>query len=98
MERPGYVYIMASDRNGTLYLGVTSNLPQRVLQHREGVVAGFTRKHRCHRLVWFEAHESIESARQRELRMKEWKRAWKLREIEGLNPDWDDLYDRIALP
>ena len=98
MERPGYVYIMASDRNGTLYLGVTSNLAQRVLQHREGVVAGFTRKYRCHRLVWFEAHESIESARQRELRMKEWKRAWKLREIEGLNPDWDDLYDRIALP
>ncbi|MCT8001508.1 GIY-YIG nuclease family protein [Sphingomonas sanguinis] len=98
MERPGYVYIMASDRNGTLYLGVTSNLAQRVLQHREGVVTGFTRKHRCHRLVWFEAHESIESARQRELRMKEWKRAWKLREIEGLNPDWDDLYDRIALP
>ncbi|MDQ1229550.1 GIY-YIG nuclease family protein [Sphingomonas sp. SORGH_AS_0879] len=98
MERPGYVYIMASDRNGTIYLGVTSNLAQRVLQHREGVVDGFTRKHRCHRLVWFEAHESIESARQRELRMKEWKRAWKLREIEGLNPDWDDLYDRIALP
>ena len=98
MERPGYVYIMVSDRNGTIYLGVTSNLAQRVLQHREGVVDGFTRKHRCHRLVWFEAHESIESARQRELRMKEWKRAWKLREIEGLNPDWDDLYDRIALP
>ncbi len=98
MERPGYVYIMASDRNGTIYLGVTSTLAQRVLQHREGVVDGFTRKHRCHRLVWFEAHESIESARQRELRMKEWKRAWKLREIEGLNPDWDDLYDRIALP
>jgi len=98
MNKPGFVYIMASQPNGTIYLGVTSDLPKRVAEHRDGIVPGFTKKHRCHRLVWYEAHDSIEAARQRELRMKEWKRAWKLREIEGENPDWDDLYDRIALP
>jgi putative endonuclease len=62
------------------------------------VVDGFTKKHGCHTLVWYEAHDDWEASRQRELQMKEWKRAWKLREIEGLNPNWDDLYDRIALP
>lgn len=98
MEKAGFVYIMASRRNGTIYIGVTSDLPKRVWEHRNDIIEGFTKKYRCHSLVWFEAHDSIESARQRELQMKEWKRAWKLREIEGLNPDWEDLYDRIALP
>ena len=98
IEAQAFVYIMASGRNGTIYIGSTTNLPRRVWEHRNGVVAGFTREHRCHRLVWYEAHDSWEAARQRELRMKNWKRLWKLREIEGLNPDWDDLYDRIALP
>ncbi|MGK6321802.1 GIY-YIG nuclease family protein [Sphingomonas sp. DT-51] len=98
MEKAGFVYIMASGRNGTIYIGVTSDLPRRIWEHRSGVIGGFTKKHYCHRLVWYEAHESIEAARHRELQMKEWKRAWKLREIEGLNPDWDDLYDRIASP
>ena len=98
MTTPGFVYIMASQRNGTIYIGVTSDLAKRVSEHREGIVSGFTKKHRCRLLVWYEAHDSIEAARQRELRMKEWKRAWKLREIEGGNPDWDDLYDRIAQP
>jgi len=98
MDKPGFVYIMASQRNGTIYLGVTSDLAKRVTEHRQAIVPGFTKKHRCHLLVWYEAHDSIEAARQRELRMKEWKRAWKLREIEGANPDWDDLYDRIAQP
>ncbi|MBB4155002.1 putative endonuclease [Sphingomonas jinjuensis] len=98
MMTSGYVYIMASGRNGTIYLGVTSNLAKRVWEHRNGVVGGFTKKYGCKSLVWYEAHGSIKSARQRELQMKEWKRAWKLREIEGLNPDWEDLYDRIALP
>ena len=97
MVKPGYVYIMASGRNGTIYIGVTSNLLQRVVQHRTGAIDGFTKDYGCHTLVWYEAHDSIEAARQRELRMKEWKRDWKLREIEGFNPDWDDLYDRIAL-
>lgn len=66
------------------------------MEHRNGITKGFTKKYGCKFLVWYEVHDSIESARQRELRMKEWKRAWKLREIEGFNPGWDDLYDRIA--
>ena len=89
---------MASRRNGTLYLGVTSDLPKRAWEHRNGVVEGFTKKYGCKLLVWYQTFDSLESARQRELQMKEWKRAWKVREIEGLNPDWDDLYDRIAQP
>jgi putative endonuclease len=89
---------MASARNGTLYLGSTVNLPKRVWEHRSGVVDGFTNKYGCKLLVWYEVVGSWEAARQRELQMKEWKRAWKVREIEGLNPAWDDLYDRIAQP
>lgn len=96
MEKAGLVYIIASARNGTIYIGVTSDLPKRIWEHRNGVIGGFTKK--CHRLVWYEAHDSIDAARHRELQMKEWKRAWKLREIEGLNPEWVDLYDRIARP
>ncbi|RYE53713.1 MAG: GIY-YIG nuclease family protein [Hyphomicrobiales bacterium] len=96
MEKRGFVYIVASGRNGTIYLGSTSNLPQRIWQHRNGVTDGFTKEHGCHRLVWFEVYDSLEEARLRELRMKEWKRGWKLREIEGANPDWDDLYPQIA--
>ncbi|OYY67192.1 GIY-YIG nuclease family protein [Sphingomonas sp. 28-62-11] len=98
MNEQAYVYIMASQRNGTLYLGSTDNLARRVWEHRNGMVEGFTKRYGCKMLVWYEAHEDLMSARQREYRMKEWKRAWKLREIEGLNPDWNDLYDRIALP
>jgi putative endonuclease len=89
---------MASGRNGTIYIGVTSDLLRRTWEHRNGVTGGFTKKYGCHLLVWYEAHDSIDMARQRELQMKEWKRAWKMREIEGVNPDWDDLYDRIAQP
>ncbi len=96
MTRPGYVHLMASARNGTLYLGVTNDLIRRAWQHRHGVVPGFTRDHRCVLLVWFEAHDDIQLARVRELRMKGWKRAWKIREIEALNPEWRDLYDHIA--
>ena len=96
MGRQGFVYIMASGRNGTIYIGATSDLPKRVWEHRNGIVEGFKKKYGCKLLVWYEAHDSIESARARELRKKEWKRAWKIREIEGLNPDWKDLYDRIV--
>ncbi len=91
-----YVYIMANRRNGAVYIGVTTELAKRAWEHRHGVMSGFTRKYRCHTLVWYEPHETLESARLREQRMKEWKRAWKLREIEGLNPDWADLADVIA--
>ena len=87
---------MASGRNGTLYVGVTSDLPKRVWEHRIGTVPGFTRKYGCKILVWFEVHDDIEQARLRELQMKKWKRAWKLSEIERLNPNWDDLYSTIV--
>ena len=93
--RVGYVYIMASGRNGTLYIGVTSDLAQRAWQHREGLVPGFTRKHNCKLLVWYEAHDDIQEARLRELQMKKWKRQWKLSEIQRMNPSWDDLYPTL---
>lgn len=96
MEAPSYVYVMASRRNGTIYIGSTDALARRAWEHRNAVVDGFTRKHGCKLLVWYEQRPNLESARLRERQMKEWKRAWKLREIEGLNPDWEDLYERIA--
>lgn len=95
MNKPGYVYIMASRRNGTIYIGVTSDLAQRVEQHRDRSIEGFTRKYGCIQLVWFETHDDIQQARQRELQMKEWKRQWKLRLIEEKNPDWNDLFESI---
>ena len=95
MEKGGFVYVMASSRNGTLYTGVTSDLPLRVAQHKEGTFAGFTEKYGCKMLVWFERHDEIEPAIVREKQIKEWKRLWKLRLIEELNPDWDDLYDGL---
>ena len=98
MDLPSYVYIMANRRNGTIDLGSTDALARRAWQHREGAIEGFTKRYGCTLLVWYEQHPTLESARLRERRMKEWKRAWKVREIEGLNPDWDDLYDRIAQP
>lgn len=91
--RPGFVYIVASSRNGTIYTGVTSNLPARAYHHRNGLVPGFTRTHGCKLLVWFEAHDRIHDARARERQIKKWNRAWKLRLIEELNPTWRDLYD-----
>ena len=90
--RPGYVYIMASARNGTLYIGVTSDLVKRVWEHRNGVVRGFTRTHECKLLVWYAAYDDLQEARHRELQMKKWKRIWKLSEIEQINPEWQDLY------
>ncbi len=98
MNEQAYVYIMASKRNGTTYVGSTDDLARRVWEHRNGVVKGFTKRHGCKLLVWYEVHDDLMIARRREYQMKEWKRAWKLREIEGLNPDWDDLFDQIAQP
>ena len=94
-EKGGCVYIMASARNGTIYIGVTSNLPTRVWQHKEGGADGFTRKHSCKMLVWFEQFGDIEAAISREKQMKEWRRLWKLRVIEEMNPDWNDLYESL---
>mgnify|MGYP002336356317 CR=1 FL=1 len=86
---------MASGRNGTLYIGVTSDLPGRAFQHRNELVEGFTRKYGCKILVWYEAHDDIQDARARERRMKKWNRQWKLRVIEEMNPDWDDLFESL---
>jgi putative endonuclease len=88
----GYVYILASQRNGTLYVGVTSELPKRVWQHKEGLVDGFTRQHEVKLLVWYEVHGSMVEAITREKQIKTWKRAWKIRLIEESNPYWNDLY------
>ena len=87
---------MASGRNGTLYLGVTSDLVQRCHQHREGLVDGFSKKYGCRQLVWYEAHDDLQEARGRELQVKKWKRAWKVRLIQESNPEWIDLWSGIA--
>jgi putative endonuclease len=91
------VYILASRRNGTLYVGVTSNLSQRVWQHKEGFVPGFTKDYGVKSLVWFEQHDCAESAITREKQIKQWRRAWKIRLIEDKNPYWNDLYGEIAV-
>ena len=91
----GFVYIIANRKNGTIYVGVTSDLAKRVWEHREGLVAGFTKRYGCKLLVWFEAHDDVQDARQRESQMKEWKRAWKIRLIEEGNLDWDGLYPSL---
>jgi putative endonuclease len=96
MGRQYYVYILASRRNGTLYTGVTSNLVQRIWQHKQGLVEGFSKKYSVKKLVYFEVHGSAESAISREKQIKKWRRAWKLKLIEESNPEWKDLYDLIA--
>ena len=90
------VYIVASQRNGTLYLGVTTDVLRRGLEHREGRFEGFSQKHSCRTLVWWEQHFDLNEAIVREKRMKGWKRAWKL--IEAGNPTWRDLYEDFLLP
>ena len=93
--KQAFVYILASGRNGTLYVGVTSNLVQRVWQHKNNLAEGFTKKYGVHTLVWYEAQATMESAIGREKAIKEWRRAWKLRLVEAMNPQWRDLYDDI---
>ena len=90
------IYIMASAKKGTLYIGVTSNLIHRVWQHKEGVCEGFTKKYAVKQLVYYELHETIESAILRERQLKKWHRQWKLNLIHGLNPNWYDLWESIA--
>ena len=96
MNKQPAVYILASKRNGTLYIGVTSDLVKRIWEHRNNMVEGFTRRYDVHRLVWYELHESMDSAIKREKRLKEWKRKWKLELIESVNPNWEDLYHTIV--
>ena len=90
-----HVYMLASQRHGTLYVGVTSKLVQRVYQHKEGLADGFTKKYGVKTLVWFEGTGSVEAAISREKQLKNWKRAWKIALIERMNPEWRDLYPDI---
>ncbi len=96
MSKKAYVYILASKRNGTLYIGVTSSLVKRVYEHKCNLVEGFTKKYKVHHLVYFEEHEDIQQAITREKQIKKWKRKWKLALIEKRNPNWRDLYDEIV--
>ena len=90
-----YVYILASRRNGTLYIGSTDDISRRIWQHKTGEIPGFTRRYGVKILVWFDVFETREAAFHRERQMKEWQRAWKIKLIEETNPDWADLYERL---
>lgn len=96
MEKSSYVYILASRPYGTLYVGVTSDLIRRVWQHKEGDVAGFTKKYKIKHLVWYETHSEVISAITREKQIKEWPRHWKINLIQSTNPAWHDLYPTLA--
>ena len=91
-----YVYLLASKKHGTLYLGVTNDIVRRVYEHRRKVVKGFTSRYGVDKLVWFEIYDDVEMAIAREKELKKWRRDWKIRLIEEQNPEWDDLYDRIS--
>jgi putative endonuclease len=95
-EKRFFVDILASRRNGTLYVGVTSDLPRRVHEHREGLIGGFTKRYGVKQLVWFEAHDTAEGAILREKRLKRWNRAWKIGLIEKDNPGWADRWDALS--
>ena len=90
-----FVYILASQKNGTLYVGVTNDLVRRVYEHKNNMVESFTKQYNIHTLVWFESTSSIEAAIAREKQLKNWKRKWKLALLEKTNPDWNDLYDSL---
>jgi putative endonuclease len=90
-----YVYILASRRNGTLYIGVTGDLRRRVFQHKNSAIDGFTSRYNVQRLVWFEVHWDVQAAIRREKCIKKWRRSWKLYLIEAFNPHWHDLYDTL---
>ncbi len=90
-----YVYILASRKNGTLYIGVTNNLMRRVFEHKNGFIKGFTQKYNVHRLVYFEETPDIQSALKREKQLKKWRRQWKIDLIEKENPKWDDLFEQL---
>jgi len=95
MKQPA-VYILASQRNGTLYIGVTSDLVKRVWEHKNDLAEGFARQHQVHQLVFYELHSEMAQAITREKQLKKWNRDWKLRLIEETNPDWRDLYGEIV--
>jgi putative endonuclease len=92
----GWIYFMTNRRNGVLYVGVTSNLPRRIFEHREGLVGGFTKRYGLKKLVYAEYFDDIRNAIQREKTIKHWPRAWKVRLIHSTNANWDDLYDTLV--
>ncbi|WP_020179596.1 GIY-YIG nuclease family protein [Methylopila sp. M107] len=96
MEKSFFVYMLATRKDGPLYVGVTSNLPVRIAQHKAKVVRGFTERFNVDQLVWFGAHDNAEAAITREKQIKRWRRAWKVELIEKENPEWRDLYEDIA--
>ena len=96
MAKASYVYILASGRYGTLYIGITSDLIKRTWQHQEGFVDGFTKKYSVKQLVWYEIHDDIQSAIGREKQIKKWNRAWKIKLIQEQNPQWRDLYAEVV--
>jgi len=96
VDKQPSVYILASKRNGTLYVGVTSNLVKRVWEHKNDMAEGFTKRYAVHRFVWYELHENMESAISREKRIKGWKRKWKPQLIERDNSNWQDLYYQVV--
>ena len=96
--RKGYVYLLASKPYGTLYIGVTDNLPERIFAHREGRASKFTKKYKVTRLMWWEEHELVVVAIQRETSMKRWKRDWKIDLVNKTNPKWLDLYENGGMP
>ena len=95
MEKEYYVYILASERNCTLYVGVTNDLKRRIYEHKHGLVEGFTKKYNIHNLVYFEETENVNSAIEREKQIKKWNRKWKIEIIEKENPEWKDLYNDL---
>ena len=96
MLKQYYVYILASKKNGTLYIGVTNNLIRRCYEHKNGLIKGFTLKYRVYRLVYYEVYNNINVALKREKQLKKWNRDWKIELISNNNPNWDDLYKQIV--
>ena len=96
MSKQYYVYLITNERYGTLYVGITNDLVRRIYEHREGTVQGFSKQHGLSRLVWFEAHDDVLAAIEREKAVKRWRRDWKMNLIQAMNPNWDDLYESIV--
>lgn len=96
MDRLPAVYILTNRRNGTLYIGVTSNLIKRIWEHKTDAVEGFSKRYSLHSLVWYEIHETMASAIKKEKGLKKWNREWKIRLIESQNPNWNDLYEAVV--
>lgn len=96
MNKSYYVYILASDKKGTLYIGVTNDLVRRIYEHKNNLASSFSSKYDIHSLVYYETTSDINSALLREKQMKKWKRQWKINLIEKMNPEWDDLYEKLV--